>query len=146
MEMPQATGKPVARAIVGEPEGLIVLLNGQTSGSDMNGKTWVAGSQEELEAVWSAAGMGRVPRVDFAKYVVFAAAGVGGVCNPKITSIEAEASGLLVLRYERENEDRPCILVATRIARIVAVPRRILPATVVFLNGYAFAVPEVPFH
>jgi hypothetical protein len=38
-----------------------------------------------------------------------------------------------------------CILLATRVAKIVAVPRRVLTATVVFMNGYAFAVPDVPF-
>jgi hypothetical protein len=31
------------------------------------------------------------------------------------------------------------------IARVIAVPRRILPATVVFLDGYAFEVPEIPY-
>jgi len=149
MEMPRATGKPVARAMVGEPEGLIVLWNGRTNHGDMSWKTWIAGSQEELEAVWSAAAPGDAPRVDFAKYIVLAAAGTSDVCRqPKIVGIEAEYSGRLILHYEHEDELQleTCIHIATRIARIVAVPRRILPATVVFLDGYAFAVPEVPFH
>lgn len=79
------------------------------------------------------------------KYVVIAQAGGGGVCNPRITGIEAEASGLLRLEYDEEDLFMTCILLATRVAKIVAVPRRVLTATVVFMNGYAFAVPDVPF-
>ncbi|HEX6764062.1 MAG TPA: hypothetical protein VF103_01265 [Polyangiaceae bacterium] len=145
MEMPKATGRLVASASTTEREGLLVLWNGQTSGGGMRAKAWVAGSQEELEAVWSEAVHGKVRFVDFRKYVVFAEAFEGGVCNPKIVGIDAEHSGLLVLHYEGESESQTCIMVATRIARVVAVPRRILPTTVVFLDGFAFQVPDAPF-
>jgi hypothetical protein len=142
---PEATGKVVAAATTTEGEGLRVLWNGQTSGAETRWQAWIAGTPDELDAVWSAAAPGRAPAVDFAKYVVIAEAGEGGVCNPKIVGIEAEASGLLRLRYDANDSYMTCILLATRIARVVAVPRRILTATVVFLNGNAFAVPDVPF-
>jgi hypothetical protein len=121
-----------------------VLWNGRTGGVDSKWKAWIAGSDEELAAIWRAASVGTPPRIDFARYVVIAEAGEGGVCNPKIVGVEAEASGLLRLRFE-DPKDEICIMVATRIALIVAVPRRVLPATVVFLHGYAFEVPQVPF-
>lgn len=72
-------------------------------------------------------------------------AGDGGACNPTITGIEAEASGLLRLRFASHDPFMSCIMVSFRIARIVAVPRRVLPATVVFMNGFAFEVPDLPF-
>jgi hypothetical protein len=145
MKMPATTGKVVAAATTSEREGLRVLWNGRTRGADGKWKAWIAGSPDELEAVWSAAAAGTPPSIDFARYIVLAQAGEGGVCNPKIVGIEAEASGLLRLRYAPETTPTTCILLATRIAKIVAVPRRILTATVVFLDGYAFAVPDVPF-
>jgi len=145
MKMPATTGEVVVAATTSEREGLRVLWNGRTSGADGKWKAWIAGSPEELEAIWNAAAFGTPPSVDFARYIVIAEAGDGGVCNPKIVGIEAEASGLLRLRYDPEAAIMTCIMVATRIAKIVAVPRRVLTATVVFMDGYAFAVPEVPF-
>jgi hypothetical protein len=150
MKAPDTTGKVVASATTSEHDGLRVLWNGRTGGVDSKWKAWIAGSDEELAAVWRAAvvwragAVGTPPRIDFARYVVIAEAGEGGVCNPKIVGIEAEASGLLRLRFD-DPKDEICIMLATRIARIVAVPRRVLPATVVFLHGYAFEVPQVPF-
>lgn len=145
MTPPKSTGKVVASASVGEPDGVKVLWNGQTSGTDSRWKAWIAGSPDELEAVWDEAAFGDPPAIDFTKYVVIAEAGEGGVCNPRILGVDAEASGLLRLRFDPDAMYRTCILLATRIARIVAVPRRVLTATVVFMNGYAFEVPEVPF-
>jgi hypothetical protein len=145
MTMPAGTGNVVIAATTSEREGLRVLWNGRTSGSDGKWKAWIAGSPEELEAVWNAAAAGTPPSIDFSRYIVIAEAGDGGVCNPKIVGIEAEASGLLRLKYNEADLQMTCIMLATRIAKIVAVPRRVLTATVVFMDGYAFAVPEVPF-
>jgi hypothetical protein len=75
---------------------------------------------------------------------VIAEAGEGGVCNPKIVGIEADASGLLRLRFD-DRRTRSASLLATRIARIVAVPRRVLTRKRRLLHGYAFEVPQVPF-
>jgi hypothetical protein len=145
MEAPPETGSIVATASAGEPHGLRVLWNGRTSGGDFGRKAWVAGSADELAAVWSSAAVGEAPFVDFREYVVLAFAGEGSVCNPRIVGIDAEASGRLTLRSDPADGIMTCILVAVRVAQVIAVPRRILPATVVFLGGYAFAVPEVPF-
>ena len=145
IEQPKPTGNVVASASAGEPDGLKVLWNGQTSGTDSRTKAWIAGSPDELEAVWSEAAFGDPPGIDFTKYVVIAEAGDGGVCNPRILGVDAEASGLLRLRFDPDDLHRTCIMVATRVARIVAVPRRVLTATVVFMDGFAFEVPEVPF-
>jgi hypothetical protein len=145
MKEPEASGRVVAGATTSEREGLKILWNGRTRGTDMKWKAWIAGSDDELAAVWSATAVGNPPSIDFAKYVVIAEAGEGGVCNPTIVGIEAEATGLLRLRYDPKDGVMTCIAVATRIAYVVAIPRRILPATVVFLHGYAFAVPEPPF-
>ena len=145
MNSPPKTGTVVATASVGDQHGLRVLWNGPTSGDDFDRNAWVAGSPDELDAVWSAAAVGAVPFVDFREYVVLAIAGQGSVCNPRIVGIDAEASGRLTLRYDPPDGVMTCIMVAVRVAQIVAVPRRVLPATVVFLDGYAFAVPEVPF-
>lgn len=144
-EGPARTGIVVASARTTEPGGLVVLWNGQTAGAEMEWHAWIAGSPDAYRAVWSAAALGQPPAVDFARYVVIAEAGAGGVCNPKITGVVAEASGRLALQFEPDGELTTCILVATRIARIIAVPRRVLPSSVVFLNGHAFEVPEVPF-
>lgn len=145
MNPPPKTGQVVATAGVGEPHGLRVLWNGGTSGGDFARKAWIAGSPEELDAIWNAAAVGDAPFVDFREHVVLAIAGQGSVCNPRIVGIDAEASGRLTLRYDPPDGVMTCIMVAVRVAQIVAVPRRVLPATVVFLDGYAFAVPEVPF-
>jgi len=145
MKMPAKTGNVVIAATTSECEGLRVLWNGRTSGGDVERKAWIAGSPDELEAVWSVAANGAPPNVDFAKYVVIAFAGEGSVCNPRITGIDAEGSGLLRLTYNEADLHMTCIMLATRVSKIVALPRRILTATVVFMDGYAFAVPDVPF-
>jgi hypothetical protein len=148
-EMPSATGKPVASVTTSEAGGLIVLWNGESASHDEvlrkgGGGGWIAGSQGELEAVWKATVSGPPPRVDFARYVVLAELDQGGRCEPKIDGLDAEASGLLTLRYAPEPM-RPCPAILVPVARILAVPRRVLTATVVFLEGYAYEVPDVPF-
>jgi hypothetical protein len=147
MKEPSATGKVVASVSANEPGGLQVLWNGpvvrQQDRVLTKWSTWVAGSQEELDAVWKAAAKGLAPSVDFASYVVFAATGPHN-CLPPIRGLDIEASGLMLLR----KEDIPvhsCRGDAVPVARIIAVPRSALPTTVVFLEGYAFEVPDVPF-
>ncbi len=145
MQGPEATGMPVVTVTTSEPEGLRVLWNGGTGGGEMEWKAWIAGDPDELSAVWRAAAAGPAPVVNFERYVVIAQAGQGGTCHAKILALEAEASGRLSLRYDPPGGIMPCTLAATRVARIIAVPRRVLTATVVFLDGFAFQVPEVPF-
>jgi hypothetical protein len=149
MEMPKATGKPVASVTANEPGGLLVFWNGESMthpeayGVD-GGGVWIAGNDDEFRAVWKATASGPPPRVDFAKYVVLAALGEGNYCEPKILGIDAESSGLLTLRYA-DQTGMECEDIAIPVALIIGIPRRVLTATVVFLEGYAFEVPEIPF-
>lgn len=145
METPKPTGQAVVTVTTSESDGLRVLWNGKTAGEDFEMKAWIAGDPDELAAVWRAAAVGPPPPVDFGRYIVIARAGMGWACNPKIVGLDAEASGLLTLRYDPPGGIMACILTAPRVAHIVAVPRRALTATVVFLDGYAFQVPEIPF-
>ncbi len=157
MKEPAATGKVFASISAKEPGGLVVLWNGQVirerHGTPEKWTTWVAGSQEELDAVWKVAAQGPPPSVDFASYVVFAAAGPEKLCLPPITGLDVEVSGLLLLRTGAKGEplcgrDSAVVVIdgpPVPVARIIAVPRRALPTTVVFFEGYAFEVPDVPF-
>lgn len=148
MKEPTATGNVVASVSANEPGGLVVLWNGQVVRRKNQGlkawTTWIAGSQEELDAVWAAAAKGPPPSVDFASNVVFAAAGPGSPCSPSIRRLDVEASGLMLLQTDAIPNDAVCSD-KVPVARIIAVPRRVFPTTVVFLEGFAFEVPDVPF-
>jgi hypothetical protein len=150
MKAPAQTGKIVASASTSEPGGLLVFWHGDSlTHREVHkrggGGFWIAGNEEELEAVWKAAASGPPPQVDFAKYVVLASLREGNYFLPKIIGLDAEASGLLTLRYAPETGMFSYEDLVVPIARIIGIPRRVLPATVVFLEGYAFEVPEIPF-
>jgi len=148
MNAPDRTGKIVASVSTSEPGGLLVFWNGDSMthvSAHLRGGQWIAGNDDELAAVWREAAAGPPPRVDFAKYVVFASLCEGTYLIPKIIGLDAEASGLLTLRREPLPPGTSYEDIAVPIARIIGVPRRVLPATVVFLDGYAFEVPEIPF-
>lgn len=150
MKTPERSGKIVASASASEPGGLLVFWNGDSLAHREvhlkgGGGTWIAGNDEELDAVWKAAASGPPPRVDFAKYVVLASLGEGNYMIPKIIGLEAEASGLLTLRHAPLPSGASYEDILVPIARIIGIPRRVLPTTVVFLEGYAFEVPEIPF-
>jgi hypothetical protein len=149
MKEPSATGKVVASVTANEPGGLVILWYGQVvrekNKTPRTWSTWVAGSQEELDAVWKTAAKGRPPSVDFANYVVFAAAGPASPCVLlPIRRLDVEASGLMRF-YTESNPNSDNCTDSVPVARVIAVPRRALPTTVVFLEGYAFEVPDVPF-
>ena len=147
MKEPSTTGNVVASLSAKEAGGLMVLWNGpvvrQRDRVLTTWSTWVAGNQEELNAVWKASAKGFAPNIDFATYVVFAAAGPRN-CLPPIARLDVEASGLMLLHTE-EIPAHSCQGDAVPVARIIAVPRRVFPTTVVFLEGHAFEVPDVPF-
>ena len=150
IQAPARTGKVVASVSASEPGGLLVFWHGESIThrevhAKGGGGDWIAGNEEELSAVWKAAASGPPPRVDFAKYVVFASLSEGLDLIPKIIGLDAEASGLLTLRREPVPPGTSYMDVFVPIARVIGVPRRILPTTVVFLEGYAFEVPEIPF-
>jgi hypothetical protein len=131
---------------VKDPNGLLVLANGRTSGGDSDWKGWIANDALELGVLWKAVGRGRLPPpvVDFSRYIVFGAAGEGGVCPTKIVGIAAKASGELALEYDQDSLFTTCILLATRVALVVAVPRRMVRGPVAYFNGYRCLVEE-PF-
>ena len=148
MKSPERTGKVVASVSTSEPGGLLVFWNGDSMthvSAHLRWGQWIAGNDEELAAVWREAANGPPPRVDFATYVVLASLREGNYLIPKIIGLDAEASGLLTLRHAPTPIGASYEDIAVPIARIIGIPRRVLPATVVFLEGYAFEVPEVPF-
>jgi len=148
MKPPAATGKVVGSVTKDEPGGLIVLWDGESlehrEAHSQSARAWVAGSEEEFEDVWKAAASGKPPRVDFGTYVVLATLSEGNYAAPKIQGIDVEASGLLVPRFVPWRPESHLDNLSP-MARVIAVPRRILPTTVVFFDGYAFEVPDLPF-
>jgi hypothetical protein len=136
----------VARVSVKEPNGLLVLANGQTGGRDFDWKGWIANDALELGVLWKAVGRGHSPPpvVDFSRYIVFGAAGIGGVEPAKFVGIAAKASGELALEYDQDSLFSTGNLVAVRVALVVAVPRRMVRGPVVYFKGYRFLVEE-PF-
>ncbi|MDI1477322.1 hypothetical protein [Polyangium sp. y55x31] len=133
-----------ARATAAEPGGLRVLANGRTTRWETEG-AWLATDEDELGALWNAVGKEEpLPRVDFDTHVVLGVAYEGGVCEPEIEAIEVDAAGTLRLRTAHLAGE--CILAAVSVARVLAVPRRILPPRFVFLAtpprpAYAFDLP-----
>lgn len=143
VETPPARSELYARAMVRQLDGLRVLLNGQTTGSDFSTKAWVASDEVELVALWHGVRPGGTPPdVDFTRYVVFGLASQGGVCPATVTGIHAETSGLLALEYDMDTLLRTCTLQAVRTALVVAVPRRVLPGPVVQLWAHEFTLDE----
>jgi hypothetical protein len=138
---PARTGRLFASASTKEPNGLLVLHHGQTSGRGDDTKTWSATDEVELAVLWSGVRPGGdPPEIDFSRYVVLGAVSDGSVCQIPILGIESEPSGLLSLLYDPERLFSNCILVAVRVGHVVAVPRRILPGNVVYLWGYRFVL------
>ncbi len=143
-EPPARTGRLFRSASTKEAHGLLVLLNGQTSGLDFHTRTWSATDEVELEVLWRGVRPGgSPPGVDFNRYVVLGVAYEGGVCQPPILGIESEPSGLLGLRYDPDRLLDTCIMVAVRVAHVVAVPRRVLPGPVVYLWDHRFVLDDM---
>ena len=148
MKAPDATGKIVASVTTSDPRGLVVFWDGRNRAEEsvrVESRAWIAGSEEELVAVWKESAVGPPPRVEFASYVVFASTWERPFDVPKIIGLDAEESGLLLLRFAPETSMAAYEDAVMNGSRILAVPRRVFPTTVVFLDGYAFAVPEIPF-
>ncbi|HVK67354.1 MAG TPA: hypothetical protein VM694_22870 [Polyangium sp.] len=133
-----------ARATSAEPGGLRVLANARAQQFGTEG-AWLATDEDELRSLWRAVGAdGPLPRVDFDTHVVLGAAHDDGVCQPEIDAVEVDAAG--TLRLHAEPFGGACIDLAVGVARVVAVPRRILPPRFVFLptasrSAYAFDLP-----
>jgi len=138
---PAPTGRLFGSATTTEANGLLVLSNGRTGGGDDDTKTWSATDDVELAVLWRGVGRsGPPPTIDFGRYIVLGSASDGSVCQISILGIDSEPSGRLSLRYDPDQLFQTCILVAVRVARVVAVPRRIVPGPVVYLWGYRFVL------
>jgi len=138
---PAPTGRLFGSATTTEANGLLVLSNGRTGGGDDDTKTWSATDEVELAVLWRGVGRrGAPPAIDFSRYIVLGSVSEGSVCQIPILGIDSEHSGLLSLKYDPDRLFQTCILVAIRVARVVAVPRRVLPGPVVYLWGYRFVL------
>jgi len=120
---------PTARVSTSEPGGLIVLHNGPSQGRHGESKALLAGDRRQLDALWLELGIeGPVPPVDLRPYLVLGASYGGGVCPGEVTAAEIDDSGNLVLRAIVK--EQYCLSLFVQNARVVAVPRRFLPARV----------------
>ncbi|HEU0031189.1 MAG TPA: hypothetical protein VFQ53_11190 [Kofleriaceae bacterium] len=121
VEAPAPTAA-ITRASTAEPDGVRVLANTRAAA----GKSGlVASTPAELRALWRDVGLrGAPPPVDFARHVVIGTNFESGVCQPEIVGARVDAAHVLTL--ETVEDGGVCILLAVRIARVVAVPRALV--------------------
>ena len=141
---------PVATATTSEPGGLRVLASATASrlrlASASNAE--LATTPEELVRLWSEVGLtSKVPKVDFATHVVIGASFGGGPCDvSEIAAARIDANGTLILDEAREGSG--CIDLLISIARVVAVPRRLLATHFTWRlddnTAFGFVLPPVP--
>ncbi|HWA73414.1 MAG TPA: hypothetical protein VG937_13805 [Polyangiaceae bacterium] len=140
----------VIRVDAGDADGLRVLWQGPSPVHKPNAPSaaWAAASRPQLEALWKQLGRpAPAPEVDFVRDVVFGVSDEGGICSGKIHGAAIEPSGVIWIRGMPANYG--CVDRPTRVAQVVALPRRLLPESVVLVpfeihRAYAFAVPELP--
>jgi hypothetical protein len=151
--IPQAPNEVVGGVIrvdAEDSEGLKVLWQGPSSSDDprYQSAAWAAASRPQLEALWKALGRpAPAPQVDFVRDVVFGVSDQGGVCSGKIHGAAIEPRGVIWIRGMPPPYG--CVDRPARVAQVVAVPRRLLPAHVVLVpfeiqRAYSFTVPELP--
>jgi len=123
---PPAAAPIVAEVTTFEAGGLRVLWNGPVQrGAIEEIRGLSAEDPSELDALWETTGMlGPPPRVDFSREVVFAFPGPGGVCPRAISHASLDRAG--VLRFSGPPWSGSCVDLLTRVATVVAVPRRLL--------------------
>lgn len=146
-----ASAESLVEVTTSEADGLRVLWHGATqgeSGSIHEQKAWVAANSSQLDDLWQAAGRpAPAPRVDFQRYVVFGIVQGGGVCPKEITGARGEAGS--VLRLVGTYLQQSCVDLLTRVAEVVAVPRRLLPRQLTLVSvsesvAFEFDVPDAP--
>lgn len=116
-------GPAVATAKASEPGGIVVLANGEAGNGEAG---LLATTQDELADLWGDVGLsGSAPRVDFATHVVVGTNFWDGPCQPELVAATVDAAGTLT--FTEQSLGGGCIRLAVRIARVVAVPRSILP-------------------
>jgi hypothetical protein len=119
-----------------------VLWNGPALGPvPFNGdaRAFVAGSVRQFEDLWQEVGRPLpVPAVDFARYVAFGLVRAEAPCIPEISAVEVQGETLTLDTYGFSGLCNQS-LVGT--ARVIAVPRAVLPPRVTLLgasHGHAF--------
>lgn len=132
-------GPPVASAFASEPGGIRVLANARAGEGDAG---LLATNAEEYAALWEDVGLGGAPpAIDFGTHVVLGTNWPDGVCQPELVAAHVDAAGILT--FEGASVADACIALLVRAARVVAVPRSILPPRFVWRTGggdYAFSL------
>ncbi|MBO6939804.1 MAG: hypothetical protein JJ863_32835 [Deltaproteobacteria bacterium] len=139
-----STGAPVrsvpergavhSRATTAEADGVRVLWNGRV-GRASDG-SWLASTPRELGGLWRRIGAdGDPPPVDFSTHVVLGTGFEDGPCQSEIVAAQVDAHGTLT--FERQALTEACIALAVRVGVAVAVPRRILPESFVWVPRHS---------
>lgn len=131
------------RALTSEVDGLRVLWNGRVFGSDFKQRGFIAGSRSQFVALWKRVeAPAREPTVDFSKYVVLAVVRGGGKCPIEVLAVELHPPN--VLRPWTLQASYSCQDVMVRRALVLAVPRRLLGSSVIFVErgAFKFSVPK----
>ncbi len=114
---PSPPGAPVATSA-------IRVLANTTAGHGRAGL--LATNADEYAALWSDVGLrSSPPAIDFTTHVVLGTNFEDGVCQPELVAAHVDAANVLTL--EQAALADTCILLASRTARVVAVPRSLLP-------------------
>ncbi len=111
-------------------------------GLDFDRRGYIAGDRSQFGALWLEVGAPRrQPAVDFAEYVVFAIVGEGAQCPWEVLAVDLEPDDVLRVRTDG---NWSCTDVAVRRALVLAVPRRLLGASVTLIEhgAFTFDVPQ----
>ena len=149
-DSPSRKGPFVARVSTAEPDGLRVLFKGTAFGGYDEQSGWIAGTATQFGTLWKKVGLrSPPPDVDFSRYVAVGLAGRGGVCTSEVTHVTVDARGVLELQYAKPTRCPAtglcaCEDVATHVAEVVAVPRRLLGKRLEFVGEHAAFLFDVP--
>ena len=142
--LPATETREAARASTAQVDGLRVLWNAVAIGRASE-QTWVANDPAELAVLWREAGPSvEMPTVDFTRYVVLGLSHWGSYCQPEISSVSVERSGVVRLNTERDTSI--CMDVAVRVSLVIALPRRLLKPSILLVapgyrHAFEFSVP-----
>jgi hypothetical protein len=150
-EFPAGERTVVARVSTADADGFRVLYKGRTSGGDFDQSGWIAGTGSQLARLWENVGIRTSPPdVDFTRYVVVGLVGGGAVCISEVTAATIDVHGVVELDYDKPTTcpvtgQCTCQDALTRVAEVVAIPRRWLGKQLEFVSARAafrFDVPE----
>jgi hypothetical protein len=133
-------GPPVARAgvraLANRPARCALPVRGDRSSMMpvcRDGIALLAETTEQLADMWIAVGLvGSPPKVDFQRDIVLGMMYGGGECEPTPDAARIDAHHVLTLEMVYRGKRRFCRGLLMHIARVVAIPRSILPAEFVW--------------